>query len=78
MECMPLSFLGFESWNADSLETERMIPEITLLIDDSPPAKGDTLEVTEPTFVPVQGCGRVGLQLQQVGDIKTVALNNIA
>lgn len=55
-----------------------MSSEIILLIDDNPPAKGDSLEVTEATIVPVQGCGRVELQLQQVGGIKTVTLNNVA
>lgn len=54
-----------------------MTPDITVLMDELP-AIGDMLDVTEPAFDPVKGCGRLELQLQQAGGIKTVTLNNVA
>ena len=65
---------GFESWNEDSGATEHMTPDGTALMDYKPAAPGDMVEVADRTFVPVQGYGRLELELQQPGGIKTATL----
>lgn len=44
-------------------------------MDDNPAAHVEIVEVGDYTFIPVKRCGRMVLDLQQGGSIKTAQMN---